>query len=356
MHQTSSDLISVRDLAVRFVDRRGTTYAVNGVSFGVASGETLGIVGESGCGKSVTALSIMRLLPPTAQVEGEIHFGGRDLLRCSEQEMRVVRGGQVSIIFQEPMASLNPSLTVGKQIVEAIRANRPTTRRAARGEAVELLERVGVQDAATIYRRYPHEVSGGMGQRVLIAMALAPRPKLLLADEPTTALDVSTQAEVLELLQSISRELGMALIIITHDMGVIARMTDTTLVMYGGFIVEYGTTQDVLTAPYHPYTAGLLASTPRLTGDQSQLVPIEGYPSTQRTRPTGCVFSPRCQRRTDICTQKVPNLAAIDRTASQLQGRAEPFASEQRVACYHPLSPGSELAPLESSDRTELAQ
>lgn len=342
-----SALLAVEDLRVQFIDRRGVTYAVNGVTFSIEPGEILGIVGESGCGKTVTALALMRLLPSAkARVRGSVWLGGRNILDVPEREMRSIRGGQVGFIFQEPMASLNPSLSIGTQIVESIRTHRDVSRRQARIEAERILEQVGIADSRAILSRYPHEVSGGIGQRILIASALAPHPELLIADEPTTSLDVSTQAEVIDVLAEVTREMKTAVILITHDMGVVARATSRTIVMYGGFVVESGTTLSALTHPEHPYTIGLLESTPRLLGVQTRLVPIEGYPSTQRSKPVGCVFAPRCRWRLAECDEEVPQLAAGE------SAEADRGASVHQLACHNPprTAPKAVAAENENSD------
>ncbi len=321
-------LLSVEALWVRFASRGGPVYAVNGISFEIGPGEVVGIVGESGCGKTVTGLAITRLLPPTSLMRGTLNFESQDLLRVSEREMRRVRGGKIGLIFQEPMASLNPSLTIGTQIVESIRAHRKLSHRAARNMAEEMLVRVGIADNAGILARYPHEISGGMAQRVMIASALAPGPRLLIADEPTTALDVSTQADVLNVLAELTRDLGTAVLLITHDMGVVARATDRTIVMYGGCIVESGSTHDVLQHPRHPYTRGLLESTPRLLSDGGRLIPIEGYPTIQRQPPNGCPFAARCPLKIAVCERERPQFTI------HISG---PTDAPHRVACHNPL-------------------
>jgi oligopeptide/dipeptide ABC transporter ATP-binding protein len=321
-------LLAVESLHVVFTSRSGEVYAVNDISFDVRPGEVVGIVGESGCGKTVTGLAVMRLLPPTTRIAGRVRFEGRDLLGLSEREMRRIRGDKIGLIFQEPTASLNPSLSIGTQLVESIRAHRSVPARVARNMAEEMLGSVGIADGGAILARYPHEVSGGMAQRVLIASALAPAPSLLIADEPTTALDVSTQADVLKVLAERTRELGTAVLLITHDMGVVARATDRTIVMYGGCIVESGRTSDVLKRPQHPYTGGLLASTPRLLSDGGRLIPIEGYPAIQREAPIGCPFAPRCPMKLAVCERERPDL-----TSSTLD--STDVAHE--FACHNPL-------------------
>jgi oligopeptide transport system ATP-binding protein len=270
-------LLSVRDLTVRFRTHDGTVYAVNGVSFDLEAGETLGLVGESGCGKSVTNLAVMRLLPkPAGHIEGgQVLFGDADLTQASEASMRDLRGREIAMIFQDPMTSLNPVLTIEEQMVETIQAHKQVTAADARARAVELLGRVGIAEPADRLRDFPHQFSGGMRQRVMIAMALALEPELLIADEPTTALDVTIQAQVLELLQRLTAEEGTAVILITHDLGVVAGMTDRINVMYAGFIVEAATTTDLFAQPRHPYTVGLLHSLPLLDATSDEpLIPI----------------------------------------------------------------------------------
>ena len=293
-------LLSVQDLVVRFRTHEGTIHAVNGVTFELDEGETLGIVGESGCGKSVTSLALMRLLPkPAGRIEGgTVRFDGQDLLAYSESEMRDLRGREIAMIFQDPMTSLNPVLTVEEQMVETIQAHRKVSKDDARAKAIELLGTVGIPQPETRLKAFPHQFSGGMRQRVMIAMALALTPKLLIADEPTTALDVTIQAQVLELLKRLTDETGTAAILITHDLGVVAGMTQRINVMYAGFIVESATTIELFANPAHPYTVGLLHSVPRLDAvEGSELIPIEGTPPDQRQAPVGCPFAPRCAWR-----------------------------------------------------------
>ena len=307
-------LLSVQDLVVRFRTHEGTVHAVNGVSFDVAEGETLGLVGESGCGKSVTNLAIMRLLPkPAGRIEGgRILFDGQDLTALDEREMRELRGRDLAMIFQDPMTSLNPVLTVEEQMVETIRAHRRTTHGEARKRAVELLGMVGIPDPEERLRNFPHQFSGGMRQRVMIAMALALEPKLLIADEPTTALDVTIQAQVLELLRDLTTRTGTAGILITHDLGVVAGMSQRVNVMYAGYVVETGTTPQLFDAPRHPYTVGLLHSIPRVDAVQGEeLIPIEGAPPDQRRPPVGCPFAPRCAWRLEICWEQMPPLEPL---------------------------------------------
>ncbi len=329
-------LLSVRDLVVRFRTHDGTVYAVNGVSFDVDEGETLGLVGESGCGKSVTNLAVMRLLPkPAGRVEGgRVVFEGQDLTRLSEAEMRDLRGKEIAMIFQDPMTSLNPVLTIEEQMVETIRAHRAVGPREARDRAIELLGMVGIPSPELRLKNYPHHFSGGMRQRVMIAMALALEPKLLIADEPTTALDVTIQAQVLELLQRLTAERGTAVILITHDLGVVAGMTRRINVMYAGFIVETAPTPELFAHPRHPYTVGLLHSIPRLDGPAGEpLIPIEGTPPDLRWAPVGCPFAPRCAWRVAQCWDENPTLEPlVTGVPIQMTGAR----ATHRIACWNP--------------------
>ena len=304
-------LLSVRNLVTRFRTGRGTITAVNHVSFDVAAGETLAIVGESGSGKSVTALSILRLIPdPPGQIEsGEILFDGKDLLKLSDQEIREVRGNRIAMIFQEPMSSLNPSLTVGLQVGEPINLHRKAPWSVALDKARELLGMVRMSDTASRVTAYPHQFSGGMRQRAMIAMALACEPQLIIADEPTTALDVTVQAQILDLLKDMAARTGSALILITHDLGVVARYADRVVVMYAGRVVESAPAEELYARPRHPYTRGLMASVPRLHSDTGErLIPIEGQPPDLSRMPVGCAFAPRCRQATDICRNEPPPL------------------------------------------------
>ncbi len=300
-------MLEVRNLKTTFRTEDGPATAVNGLSFSLQAGETLGIVGESGSGKSVTALSIMRLLPRNAKSTADaVEFAGEDLLRKSEAEMRRIRGRRIAMIFQDPMTSLNPVLTIGEQIAEAVRLHFGVRRSEARRRAVEMLEKVRVPEAKRRLDEYPHQFSGGMRQRVMIAMALSCGPELLIADEPTTALDVTIQAQILELMNEIQRETGTAIILITHDLGVVAEVCGNVLVMYGGNLVEYGTAMQIFDAPRMPYTQGLLASLPRLDKrDRTRLVPIKGQPPNLLNLPAGCAFAPRCAYRMPICDEPV---------------------------------------------------
>ena len=307
-------LLQVRDLVTRFKTDRGTVTSVDRVSFEVNAGETLAIVGESGSGKSVTALSIMRLIPsPPGQIEsGQILFEGKDLLTLDDAAMRAIRGDRIAMIFQEPMSSLNPGLTIGRQVAEPINLHRGTPWPQALEQARELLSKVRIPDADKRLNSYPHQFSGGMRQRVMIAMALACRPRLIIADEPTTALDVTVQAQVLDLLKELTHETQSALILINHDLGVVARYADRVAVMYGGRMVETASALDLYSKPRHPYTLGLMASIPRLDGDPNQrLVPIEGQPPDLSNLPEGCAFAPRCREAVDRCRAERPVLTEV---------------------------------------------
>jgi oligopeptide/dipeptide ABC transporter ATP-binding protein len=308
-------ILTVKDLRTHFFTEEGVVRAVDGVTFSVRSGGTLGIVGESGCGKTVTALSILRLIPdpPGRIVGGSITFGERELLGLSEEEMRTLRGRAISMIFQEPMTSLNPVFTVGDQVAEGIRHHQRVSRREAWDRAVEMLKRVKVPDPARRAREYPHQLSGGLRQRVMIAMALALGPRLLIADEPTTALDVTIQAQILELLLSLQEEMRMAVILITHDLGVIAEVADRVLVMYAGRVVEEGSATDLFEEPLHPYTQGLLGSLPTLEGGKRlrRLQAIPGLVPNLLALPTGCKFAPRCPKVIDACWPTEPELREV---------------------------------------------
>ncbi len=310
------DLLQVEGLRVAFRTKAGSGAAVDGVSFGVGAGETVALVGESGCGKSVTALSILRLLPsPPARLEGgSIRFDGRELTTMPLPELRRLRGGDIGMVFQEPMTALNPVLTVGAQLAEAIRLHRPVTRAAARDQAAALLDLVRIPDAARHLDEYPHRLSGGMRQRVVIAMALACGPRLLIADEPTTALDVTIQAGILDLLRGVQARTGMALLLITHNLGVVADMADRVVVMYAGRVAEQGPARDVLRAPRHPYTQGLLAATPRLPHRHgvgtAPLQEMPGMVPALTAMPPGCAFAPRCRMAEPACAADPPPLLA----------------------------------------------
>jgi oligopeptide/dipeptide ABC transporter ATP-binding protein len=306
-------LIDVRDLRTHFFTEDGVVKAVDGVSFSIPRGKTLGVVGESGCGKSVTSLSILRLVSPPGRVAGgEIFFEGRDLLKLSEEEMRRVRGRDISMIFQEPMTSLNPVFTVGFQIGEAAQLHLGMNRAQARDHAVKMLEKVRIPSPQTRVDEYPHQMSGGMRQRVMIAMALACSPKLLIADEPTTALDVTIQAQILDLMRALQQELGMSILIITHDLGVVAETADHVAVMYASKVVEYGPAKEVFREPLHPYTVGLLHSIPKLeTGRTERLNVIQGSVPNPLRFPTGCKFHPRCPRAVEACKTSEPVLREV---------------------------------------------
>jgi len=300
-------LAEVSDLTVRFVSREATVHAVNGVSFQVRPGEVLCILGESGCGKTVTLRALMRLLPPRrTQISGNVRVDGQDVLAMPPRALRDLRGGLVAMIFQEPMTALDPVYTIGHQIGETLRRHTGCDRKAARARALELLELVRIPSAARRLDAYPHELSGGLRQRAMIAMALSCNPRLLLADEPTTALDATVQIQVLVLLRRLQRELGMGMIFVTHDLGVAAEIADTVAVMYAGRIVESGPVARVLTTPAHPYTAGLLASTVYGQPRERDIDAIPGSPPDLRRLPPGCSFAPRCPRRTADCRWTVP--------------------------------------------------
>ena len=306
-------LLEIRGLKTWFRTEDGLVKAVDGVDLDVAAGETLGLVGESGCGKSVTALSILGLIPqPPGEIAGgSIRYGGRDLLAMSKRELKSLRGNHIAMIFQDPMSSLNPYLTVERQLTEVLELHRDMSRADARRRAIEMLERVGIPDPEARIDDYPHQFSGGMRQRVMIAMALLCEPELLIADEPTTALDVTIQAQILDLINDLKRDLGTAVILITHDLGVVAGMTDRILVMYGGRGVEEGETEALFERPLHPYTQGLLRSVPRLDeGGRHELVPIAGLPPHPSDLPAGCPFHPRCAAAVDRCREEYPEVVS----------------------------------------------
>ena len=306
-------LLEVRGLRTHFATERGEVRAVDGVDFSLQRGRTLGIVGESGCGKSVTALSILRLVPqpPGRIAGGEVRFEGEDLLKATAQRMRDLRGDKLSMIFQEPMTSLNPAFQVGDQIAEALLRHRNLTRGEAHEKAVAMLRKVRIPAPESRAREYPHQLSGGMRQRVMIAMALACNPRLLIADEPTTALDVTIQAQILELMRALRAELGTAIILITHDLGVIAELADEVLVMYAGQVVERCAVPRLFAEPHHPYTIGLLGSIPRLDREQAQLSAIEGFVPDAAAMPAGCRFHPRCPFSVEKCRREEPPLMEV---------------------------------------------
>ncbi len=320
-------LLQVKDLRTYFYTPDGVVKAVDGVSFDLQPGETLGIVGESGCGKSVTALSIMRLIPtpPGRIVTGQVLFDGEDLLQKDPDEMRRIRGRRIAMVFQDPMTSLNPVLTVGRQISEALELHLHLDRGAAHRRTIELLDMVGIPSARQRVNDYPHQFSGGMRQRVMIAMALSCNPQLLIADEPTTALDVTIQAQILELLKNLTREFHTAVMLITHNLGVVAGMCNRVLVMYAGHIVEEAPTDLLFEQPAHPYTLGLLRSVPRLDeARKERLVPIEGLPPDLINLPPGCPFAPRCAFAGEKCFQERPELMVVGGNA------------RHRAACWYP--------------------
>jgi peptide/nickel transport system ATP-binding protein len=329
--QVSTPLLAIEDLQTHFFTRDGVVRAVDGVSYAVEAGETLAVVGESGCGKSVTALSILRLVPspPGRIVGGAIRFEGVNLLQIGEGEMRRIRGNEISMIFQEPMTSLNPVLTVSRQITETLILHQGLTARAAAARAIEMLRLVRIPEPERRARQYPHELSGGMRQRVMIAMALACHPKLLIADEPTTALDVTIQAQILDLMRELKSEIGAAIILITHDLGVVAEMAQRVVVMYAGRKVEEALVGDLFRRPQHPYTLGLLASVPRLgatlgRAEPPRLAEIPGTVPSLRDPIVGCAFAPRCAYATERCSREAPPLEA--KTAAHL---AACFESER---------------------------
>jgi oligopeptide transport system ATP-binding protein len=309
-----STLLEVKGLETRFYTQEGVVKAVNGISYNLGEGETLGIVGESGCGKSVSVLSMMRLIPtpPGRITGGEVLFEGRDLLKMDMEEIRHVRGNRIAMVFQDPMTSLNPVLTIGRQVSEALELHMGMDKTQATKRSIELLEMVGIPQADQRIRDYPHQFSGGMRQRVMIAMALSCNPQILIADEPTTALDVTIQAQIVELVKRLRDEIGMAVIWITHDLGVVAGLVDCVNVMYAGFIVEMGSVKDIYARPRHPYTLGLLGSLPRLDqAGQARLVSIEGLPPDLVSPPPGCPFAPRCDYVLDRCLDENPPLESV---------------------------------------------
>ena len=308
-------LLSVRNLKTSFFTHVGEVKAVRGISFDVNEGEVLGIVGESGSGKSVTSLSIMGLLQyPGRVVDGEILLNGEDILTYSKDQMRKVRGKDIAMIFQDPMTSLNPVYTIGNQVMEMILEHEKMTKREARARAIEMLKLVGIPAAEKRIDSYPHEFSGGMRQRVMIALALSCNPKLLIADEPTTALDVTIQAQILNLIKKLNKQFGMTTMLITHDLGVVATVCDKVAVMYGGLIMEYGTADEIFYHPRHPYTMGLLGSIPHVDGgEKRRLIPIDGTPPDLINPPKGCPFSTRCKYCMNVCTQEQPPYFAEDK-------------------------------------------
>jgi peptide/nickel transport system ATP-binding protein len=319
-------LLEIENLQTHFRTPDGVNRAVDGLSLAIEAGQTLAIVGESGCGKSVTAMSVLRLIPePPGKIAGRITFDGRDLLKLSAAEMRDIRGNDISMIFQEPMTSLNPVLTVGRQIREPLRLHQGLDREAAERRAIEMLSLVGIPEPARRVDEYPHQLSGGMRQRVMIAMALACNPKLLIADEPTTALDVTVQAQILDLMRDLKRRVGAAILLITHDLGVVAEVAEHVVVMYAGRKVEEAPARQLFAAPRHPYTQGLLGAVPKLgsslSGEASRLSEIPGLVPSLKARIRGCVFASRCPRVSEVCRAAAPALEAK--------------AERHRVACHH---------------------
>ena len=304
-------LLEVKDLKTHFFTMDGVVKAVDGVSYDIEEGETLGLVGESGCGKSVSALSVMRLIPnpPGEIVSGEILLDGEDILKVDMEDMRNIRGAKISMVFQEPMTSLNPVLTVERQLTETLQLHMGMSKEEAQNEGVNLLTRVGIPDPETRIKQYPHQFSGGMRQRVMIAMALSCNPRLIIADEPTTALDVTIQAQILDLMKSLTTEFGVALIVITHNLGVVARYADRVNIMYAGKVIERGDAREIYANPRHPYTVGLLRSVPRLDlPRRAKLDPIEGQPPDLIHLPGGCSFAPRCKWAVEKCKTDIPEL------------------------------------------------
>jgi oligopeptide transport system ATP-binding protein len=318
-------LLTVEDLRVQFWTERGTIYAVNGISLDISPGETLGIVGESGCGKSVTSLALLGILPRAGRATGgTAMFDGQDLLQLDDEDLRAIRGKEIAMIFQDPMTSLNPVLTIGAQIREALEKHFSMDKGDANKKAIELVDRVGIPSAKTRLKDYPHQFSGGMRQRAMIAMALACEPKLLIADEPTTALDVTIQAQILDLLRELVAERDTALILITHDLGVVAGMCQRVNVMYGGMFMETGTAEQIFARPRHPYTLGLLQSVPRLdAARKTALQPIEGNPRNMLSPPAACPFQPRCRYEVEESSRSVPPLVEIE--------------PGHKVACFNPV-------------------
>jgi oligopeptide transport system ATP-binding protein len=307
-------LLEVRDLKTQFFTQDGVVHAVNGISYSIDKGETLAIVGESGCGKSVSVMSLIRLIPqpPGKIVDGQVWFEGQDLLQLKEDQLRQIRGNKIAMIFQDPMTSLNPVLTIGRQITEALELHLGMNKEQSRKRAVQLLEMVGIPGADARLNDYPHQFSGGMRQRVMIAMGLSCDPQLLIADEPTTALDVTIQAQIVDLVAHLKEELGMAIIWITHDLGVVAGMAERVIVMYAGFIIEEASVDQLYARPMHPYTLGLLRSIPRLDlGRQKRLVPVEGLPPDLLELPNQCPFAPRCNFAVEKCWSENPPLEEV---------------------------------------------
>jgi oligopeptide transport system ATP-binding protein len=348
MAMNGQSLLEVRDLQVSFSTYAGEVQAVRGISFDLRQGETLAIVGESGSGKSVTAKSIMRLLPKanTMIKGGEIHFEGKDILKLSQKRMQDIRGPKIAMVFQDPMTSLDPTMRIGRQITETLKEHLGLSGQKARERAVELLTLVGIPNPEHRIRQYPHQFSGGMRQRVVIAIALSCDPQILIADEPSTALDVTIQAQILELLRELQEQLGMSVILITHDLGVVANTAHRVAVMYAGKIVETGTLRDIFYNPQMPYTWGLLSSIPLPTADRSQeLIPIPGSPPDMHNPPKGCPFTPRCPYAMRICAEEMPEYTTFSSEYTT-------FSSEHKAACWlhHPMAPDVE-PPVKVGDK-----
>lgn len=323
-------LLDVRDLHVSFTTYNGEVQAVRGVSFHVHKGETVAIVGESGCGKSVTSQTIMRLIPePPGRIkQGEIYFEDKDLVKVTDKQMEKIRGSEIAMIFQDPMTSLNPTMTVGRQITECLMKHQNLGSSEARQKAIELLRMVGIPSPESRVKQYPHQFSGGMRQRAMIAIALSCRPKLLIADEPTTALDVTIQAQIIDLMKRLQEKFGSSIILITHDLGVVADIADRVVVMYAGIVVESGTLGEVFSNPHHPYTWGLMASMPRLDlAEEQELLPIPGSPPDLISPPRGCPFAARCRHAMKVCLEYMPEITDL--------------SSTHQVACWleHPMAP-----------------
>ena len=309
--ENNKKVLEVKDLELWFVNENGAKKILNGISFDIYKGETLGIVGESGCGKSVTSLSIMRLLnEPPAHMRGQINFQGRNLLTLSEKQMQPIRGNRISMIFQEPMTSLNPVFTIGNQLMETFTLHQGLSKKEAKAKCIDLLRMVRIPEPEQRFEEYPHQLSGGMRQRVMIAMALACQPELLIADEPTTALDVTIQAQVLELMKDLQKEMGTSIAFITHDLGVISEMCDRVVVLYCGEVVEEALVDDIFADPKHPYTSGLLSTLPKF-GQEGRLEVIPGMVPPAGKFPAGCVFAPRCKYATEKCHTCKPDLVEV---------------------------------------------
>ena len=343
------ELIRVDDVATSFFTQGGEVQAVRGVSFSLGTGESLGVVGESGCGKSVSMLSLLKLLDGSGTVKrGSVHFGGQDLLKLSERRLERIRGKEISMIFQDPMTSLNPVFRIGEQLTEHLRKHEHISKQKARARAIEVLEQVGISNAAERIDQYPNEFSGGMRQRVMIAIALITGPKLIIADEPTTALDVTIQAQILEILKRVKEESRVGIILITHDLGIVADICDRVNVMYGGLVVEEGPVHAIYRNPRHPYTQGLLSSVPNPEAESKErLVPIDGQPPDLFSPPPGCPFAARCPHVMKVCVEHMPPYFDVDADASAVgrtdaagatsdatRARSEASPSPHRAACW----------------------